>query len=210
MKDSVNHPVSIVAAVSLVAFSALVINISPIVVGTAANEKILPVEQLGMLIVPGVIAVILASVFMVRWIRQVNWKQLVAIGGSVSAVGYLGAAASDSLYGLFISLFFAGLGTGVLYAVAMCSLGDTKDPDRSFGYAAVAQTLISALALYAIPMWLAPHWGFDCWPCFLSLVLSLLRCFIGFRRGAAQCLLKRSFQNRASLVSTLLYWLGSL
>jgi len=161
MKDSVNHPVSIVAAVLLVAFSALVINISPIVVGTAANEKILPVEQLGMLIVPGVIAVILASVFMVRWIRQVNWKWLVAIGGCVSAVGYLGATASDSLYGLFVGLFFAGLGCGVLYAVAMCSLGDTKDPDRSFGYAAVAQTLISAMALYSIPMWLVPRWGFD-------------------------------------------------
>jgi MFS transporter, DHA1 family, inner membrane transport protein len=179
MSHSVDHPKAIIAAALMISLGVLAFNASPPMIGAAAVQLQLDNKALGFLLVPALIASAMVSLSMIAWIRRVNWRKVVIAGGLLQAVGMSIASLSETYSVILIGFFVGGLGGGTLYAVAMTCLSDTKNLERAFGIAAFAQTLTTALALYALPVWIVPRWGFGGCVAVMAvlglLVLSLVR-----------------------------------
>ena len=159
MKTSVNQLTTILAAAGIIALSALFFNISPVVVGAAADNRGFSNQQLGMLMVPGMSAKVLISLLLSFWVRQINRKLLLLFGGACAFVGYIIAAFTTSFTTLLIALGIAGIGTGILYCISMACLGAAKNPDRGFGFSQLFQSIFMMIGLYAVPIWISPIWG---------------------------------------------------
>ena len=160
MKTNVNQLIAIFAAAGIIALSALLFNISPVVVGAAAEHRGFSNEQLGMLIVPGLIAQTIVSLLLSFWVRRINWKLFVLLAGTCTFIGYTFAAFATSFTTLLIGLSIAGIGAGSLYSISMVCLGDAKNPDRGFGFSQLFQATLMMIGLYAVPIWISPNWGF--------------------------------------------------
>ena len=159
MKTSVNQLTTILAAAGIIALSALFFNISPVVVGAAADNRGFSNQQLGMLMVPGMSAKVLISLLLSFWVRRINRKLLLLFGGACAFVGYIFAAFTTSFTTLLIALGIAGIGTGILYCISMACLGAAKNPDRGFGFSQLFQSIFMMIGLYAVPIWISPIWG---------------------------------------------------
>ena len=159
MKTSVNQLTTILAAAGIIALSALFFNISPVVVGAAADNRGFSNQQLGMLMVPGMSAKVLISLLLSFWVRRINRKLLLLFGGACAFVGYIVAAFTTSFTTLLIALGIAGIGTGILYCISMACLGAAKNPDRGFGFSQLFQSIFMMIGLYAVPIWISPIWG---------------------------------------------------
>ena len=159
MKTSVNQLTTILAAAGIIALSALFFNISPVVVGAAADNRGFSNQQLGMLMVPGMSAKVLISLLLSFWVRRINRKLLLLFGGACAFVGYILAAFTTSFTTLLIALGIAGIGTGILYCISMACLGAAKNPDRGFGFSQLFQSIFMMIGLYAVPIWISPIWG---------------------------------------------------
>lgn len=170
---------SIIVAALLVATSALFYNASPVIVGAAFNQLQFSDEQLGLFMVPGMIALTLVSLLLTKRVRVWNWKKVLIWGGALQIVGFCLASVIESFNLLLFSTFIIGIGAGLCYSIAMVCIGDAENPDRGFGIAAICQSIFATIALYFVPVWIAPIWGF-------SGVMLIFSIFGGFAILASQ------------------------
>ena len=161
MKVGVNQPASVTAAALIISFAALFYNISPVIIGAAAAERSLGDEQLGLLLVPGMIALAVVSLVLTKWVRRCRWKSILVWGGGLMLVGNLLALFASSFSLLMFTFGIVGVGGGLLYSIAMVCLGDAERPDRGFGIAQLLQAIVGMICLYSIPILIAPKWGFS-------------------------------------------------
>jgi MFS family permease len=149
---------AVLAAAFLTSICLLPAMLAPYMTGAAARDLSLDTRELGfmaMALIGGVIAVMASSV---AWIRRVNWRAVAAAGAFVAMAGFLlaGQARSFALLLAFVSL--ASLGTGMAYAPAIAALGESDDPDRSFGYAFFLQIILSGIAGFVATQF-SGRWG---------------------------------------------------
>ena len=180
MKTSVNQLTTILAAAGIISLSALFFNISPVVVGAAADNRGFSNQQLGMLMVPGMSAKVLISLLLSFWVRRINRKLLLLFGGVCAFVGYIFAAFTTSFTTLLIALGIAGIGTGILYCISMACLGAAKNPDRGFGFSQLFQSIFMMIGLYAVPIWISPNWGLTGVFIFLTMGIVLAVVLIAY------------------------------
>ena len=159
MKTSVNQLTTILAAAGIISLSVLYFNISPVVVGAAADNRGFSNQQLGMLMVPGMSMQAIVSLLLCFWVRRINWKLLLLFGGVCAFAGYIFAAFTTSFKMLLLASGIAGIGGGLLYCISMTYLGNAKNPDRGFGFSQLFQSISMMIGLYAIPIWISPNWG---------------------------------------------------
>ena len=160
MKTDVNQLRTVFAAGGIIALSVLLLNISPVVIGAAAEHRGFSNEQLGMLVVPGLMAQVAVSLILSFWVRRINWKLFVLAAGICTFIGYTFAAFATSFATLLVGLGIAGIGCGSLYAISMVCLGDATNPDRGYGFSQLIQSVLMMVGLYAVPVWISPNWGF--------------------------------------------------
>jgi len=159
IRRDVNQLTTILAFAGIIALIALFFNISPVIVGAAADNRGFSNQQLGMLMVPGMSAKVLISLLLSFWVRRINIKLLLLFGGACAFFGYIFAAFTTSFTILLIALGIAGVGTGILYCISMACLGAAKNPDRGFGFSQLFQSILMMIGLYVVPIWISPIWG---------------------------------------------------
>ncbi len=159
IRRDVNQLTTILTFAGIIALSALFFNISPVIVGAAADNRGFSNQQLGMLMVPGMSAKVLISLLLSFWVRRINRKLLLLFGGACAFFGYIFAAFTTSFAILLIALGIAGIGTGILYCISMACLGAAKNPDRGFGFSQLFQSILMMIGLYVVPIWISPIWG---------------------------------------------------
>ena len=159
IRRDVDQLKTILAFAGIIALIALFFNISPVIVGAAADNRGFSNQQLGMLMVPGMSAKVLISLLLSFWVRRINIKLLLLYGGACAFFGYIFAAFTTSFTILLIALGIAGVGTGILYCISMACLGAAKNPDRGFGFSQLFQSILMMICLYAVPIWVSPIWG---------------------------------------------------
>ena len=159
IRRDVDQLKTILAFAGIIALIALFFNISPVIVGAAADNRGFSNQQLGMLMVPGMSAKVLISLLLSFWVRRINIKLLLLYGGACAFFGYIFAAFTTSFTILLIALGIAGVGTGILYCISMACLGAAKNPDRGFGFSQLFQSILMMICLYAVPIWISPIWG---------------------------------------------------
>jgi predicted MFS family arabinose efflux permease len=154
-----NDLTATLAAAGIISLSVLYFNISPVVVGAAADNRGFSNQQLGMLMVPGMSMQAIVSLLLCFWVRRINWKLLLLFGGICAFAGYIFAAFTTSFKMLLLASGIAGIGGGLLYCISMAYLGNAKNPDRGFGFSQLFQSISMMIGLYAIPIWISPNWG---------------------------------------------------
>ena len=159
IRRDVDQLKTILAFAGIIALIALFFNISPVIIGAAADNRGFSNQQLGMLMVPGMSAKVLISLLLSFWVRRINIKLLLLFGGACAFFGYIFAAFTTSFTILLIALGIAGVGTGILYCISMACLGSAKNPDRGFGFSQLFQSILMVIGLYAVPIWISPIWG---------------------------------------------------
>ena len=171
---------TILAFAGIIALIALFFNISPVIVGAAADNRGFSNQQLGMLMVPGMSAKVLISLLLSFWVRRINIKLLLLFGGACAFFGYIFAAFTTSFTILLIALGIAGVGTGILYCISMACLGAAKNPDRGFGFSQLFQAILMMIGLYVVPIWISPIWGLTGVFMLLAMAVVLAVAFITF------------------------------
>ena len=96
MKVGVNQLITILAAAGIISLSALYFNIAPVAIGAAADHRGFNNQQLGMLMVPGMSAQMIVSLLLSFWVRRINWKLLLLVGGACAFAGFTLAAFTTS------------------------------------------------------------------------------------------------------------------
>jgi predicted MFS family arabinose efflux permease len=135
----------VMAAALLTSTCLLPAMLMPYLVGAVALVVTPDSRQLGFLaaaVLGGPIALMTVSVV---WVRTYSWRRLVLWGLMLAALGYLLAAGAHDFATLVASIAFGSSALAIAYGPPICSLSDTSDPDRNFGYAFFLQIIASGL-----------------------------------------------------------------
>lgn len=168
--SDVNSPAVIAVAAILTAVGIVFFNAMPLVLGTAAEQLGFDNQQIGFIASSYMAGFTVLSVALIMLARRVNWRLSCAIFASLQVVSFVACTQLQSLVGLLIVLFVAGLAGGGLFGIATISLLDTRQPDRNIGIGTFAQVMLPALIVLVLPMTVIPIWGFGG----LMLTLAML------------------------------------
>ena len=89
----------------------------------------------------------LTSLVSHRW----RWQPLLFGATSLALLGNMGCVAVDGFGWLLVMRFVAGLGGGVLISISFTAIGETRDPDRAFGFFMMWVLLYGAIGLWGMP-----------------------------------------------------------
>ena len=85
-----------------------------------------------------------------RW----RWQPLLYAATGLALLGSMGCGAVEGFGWLLVMRFVAGLGGGVLISISFTAIGETRDPDRAFGFFMMWVLLYGAIGLWIMPRWL--------------------------------------------------------
>jgi predicted MFS family arabinose efflux permease len=157
----------------LVAIGALVFNILPILLSLIGERKNFSDSQLGDLGSSYFIGFMVITVFAMFWVRRVNWRRTVNFSLLCSILFFAAIPQLESFGVIALCLFALGVVMAFIYTPVFTYLGDTDEPDRAMGVSVVLQVGLAALVAFAIPVLIAPYYGFQGSMCFLSLICGL-------------------------------------
>lgn len=148
------------AATAVSAAGALLFNLMPTVLSTAATRFALDDNQLGAVgsSFLGGFAVVAATSNL--WIDRFNWKH---VTGAASVLGVASLAASafaQSFAVLLAGLIIAGFGLGTLYTVCIAVVSESHKPDQAFGLKLAGEVGLGIVGLVALTSFVGAHWGF--------------------------------------------------
>jgi predicted MFS family arabinose efflux permease len=141
----VNRPSAVAAAALLTSICLLPAMLMPYLVGTIALAVTPDPRRLGFVaaaVLGGPIALMAVSVL---WVRKYPWRRMVFCGLSIAAAGYLLAAEMRDFLSMVACVAIGSSGLAIAYAPPICSLSDTSNPDRNFGYSFFLQIIASGL-----------------------------------------------------------------
>ena len=157
----------------LVAIGALVFNIMPILLTLIGERKNFSNSQLGDLGSSYFIGFMVITVFAMFWVRRVNWRRTVNFSLFCSILFFAAIPQLESFGAIALCLFALGVVMAFIYTPVFTYLGDTDEPDRAMGVSVVLQVGLAALVAFAIPVLIAPYFGFQGSMYFLSLICGL-------------------------------------
>jgi MFS transporter, DHA1 family, inner membrane transport protein len=210
-----NRRSAVNAAATLTGICLVPAMLLPYITGAAARDLSFNSQQLGLVATALLGGVILVMASSVLWIRKLNWSLLVAAGSIVALAAFLATGFARSFEPMLTCMAFAGFGTGIVYAPAICALGDTHDPDRNFGRAFFLQIVLGGAAGF-VATELLDQRGLRAIMVLLSVIFALGLCLIPFlpAAGAKQAVRRvttpglRSVQIHAGLAGMLLLTVG--
>lgn len=176
MKTTTSNPIdktSVYICAGLVsAAGALLLNVLPVLFGALAEQFGLGEQQLGSLAMALNVGFGVVGLASVLWIHRLDWRMISTLASLlvIAALAYI--LRDPSFESLMMLMALAGAGTGALYALAMTIFGDSAQPERAFGFKLGMETVPGALLLIALPVAVAPVWGFQ--GMLVALVIAML------------------------------------
>ena len=154
----------------LVAISALIFNVMPILLSLIGEKRNFSDSQLGDLGSSYFAGFMIITVFAMFWVRRVNWQRAVNVSLFCSVLFFAAIPHLESFEVIALFLFALGVVMAFIYTPVFTYLGDTDEPDRAIGICIVFQVGLAALVAFAIPVLIAPYFGFQGSMYFLSLI----------------------------------------
>lgn len=189
-----SHPIdkiSVYVAAGLISgCGALMFNVMPVFVGAAAKSLGYGEAQLGDMVAFFNIGFTLSALSAPLWVRSFDWRCLSIFGVALSALGLAFMGLAEGFVRLSLLVGLTGIAMGGLYALVLAILGDSENPDRSFGLKLGLETLPGAILLFLLPVYVAPKFGFTGVVYAMAIVIVVL--------GAASFLLpKAGIKNKS-------------
>lgn len=145
------QPNKVLASASLVsAAGALLFNIMPTVLASAATHFRLSDDQLGIVGSSYLGGFAIVATTTTLWIDRLNWRMVVLIAGLLAVLGLAGSAAAPSYGTLLAALGVAGFGLGTLYTICVAVVSEHELPDRAFGVKLTGEVSIAIIGLLAV------------------------------------------------------------
>ncbi|MCE4568666.1 hypothetical protein LY307_08160 [Caballeronia sp. CLC5] len=140
-------------------FGTMVYGILPLYIGTQAPRLALSPNMAGYIGTAYLCGFVASTASAVWWIPRFGIRKLSAIAGMISLalIGTSGLITDVAV--LYPSLFAAGLGSGVIYAIACRIIGSSGDPDRNFGFGTGGQVATVAIVMATATAWAIPSAG---------------------------------------------------
>lgn len=150
---------SVYAASYLGALAMLGTNMQPVILGTLADAYHFSNREIGALGAVFMGATTLAVATAPSWIRKADWRLVSMTALVLAALVSLWAATVTSLW-VFGAIFGAlGLVKGCLNSPAFACLGDSANPDRSYGISAVVQAISASAIVWPVSALVVPAYG---------------------------------------------------
>ncbi len=149
------------AASYMTAVGAILFNTMPVLLGAVADGFGASNDELGLLAAVGLLGASVVLVSSYFWVRRVRWRRHLgwSICSGIAAIAALYTV--DSFAGLLIVFPLIGVAMASTFAPALAALSDARDPARAFGFSITAQVLLAAVALFLIPAFAVPRYGFS-------------------------------------------------
>jgi predicted MFS family arabinose efflux permease len=160
-RPSYRQPTAVlIAACLLSAAGALLFNVMPAFLASAAERHALTPEHIGWVgsTYGAGFAVVAATAYF--WIARFDWRRVVALATAFAAAGLAVCARAPDLQVLLFAFFVAGFGCGALYTVGVAVVAENHDPDRAFGVKLAIETFAGVAMLVLLPGVIAERWGF--------------------------------------------------
>ena len=149
----------VLAASYLTALSQIFTNMQPVILGALADDFGFSNGSLGNLSAVYVACATLVLASAPLWVRRVSWRLLTAAALVMAAVVIVCGAAVTSLSTFMLLFGLFGMFKSMLGVPAFACLGDTENPDRSFGIAAVVQAISATILVAPVATYLIPAFG---------------------------------------------------
>jgi predicted MFS family arabinose efflux permease len=150
----------LVAACWISAAGALVFNVLPAFLASAATRYALSDEQIGFVGASYGAGYSLVTVTSFFWIARFNWQGIVTLGTALAASSLAASALAPRYAFLLGAMAAAGLGCGALYTVGTSIVSENQKPDRAFGVKLAVETFVGVAMLVVLPSLVADRFGF--------------------------------------------------
>lgn len=147
------------ACIFIAAASILAIGVQPIFIGLVTERLALSLTQQSAVMSAEMSASILGTLLCMPLMRRCGVRNVALVAGLMLLASTLLTARMEVLPALLGLRFISGIGSGLLYAYAVYSLGGLRDPDRSYGVLLFLQTALFAGTSAVLPM-IAGRFGF--------------------------------------------------
>ncbi len=134
--------------------------IAPVLIGSAMDSLAFDSEQAGLLLAAYFLGYTLITTSAVFWLRHVNMRSAAWLSSFVFIAALLTGATQSAAALIYVGLFFAGVGAGMLYGISITIIGQSDAPDKHFGIALAAQLVLGSALLFAGPAIIGPQFGF--------------------------------------------------
>lgn len=151
----------LIAGCLLSALYALVFNLLPINIGSAAEAFGLTYPQMGTLGSLTLGGWVIGSLVAFALLNHMSWQQICTIGAVLSGIGFIASAQVSEISHLNVTWFVAGLGAGLPFSIAIQALGELDEPDRVMGMKLASEVFLGAALLYLFPVLLIANWAYD-------------------------------------------------
>lgn len=145
----------------LTGIGALGFNVLPLLLGTAADVFGSDERRLGLLgslFISGKTIMFIALIVLAR---RLNWRIACSVLCIAQCIAFLTATRVGDFALVAAALFIAGFCLGGLFGLGTISIADTRNPDRNFGWATLAQVGAGAFLAYFLSTAIIPAWGFN-------------------------------------------------
>ena len=138
----------------------------PLLVGAGSDNLGLTQKQAGFLATADLAGIAVAAVICTVWIRKWSWRPLAVGGITIIVLSNLVNIWVESYALLCLLRFITEIGQGIIFSLAMVSIGDTAKPDRYFSFGIGLTVFISIgfflllpglIQLYGLPVIFITH-----------------------------------------------------
>jgi predicted MFS family arabinose efflux permease len=159
MSDVYARPIlSVIGMIAVSVLGVAVLGVLPVLVGAVIQNLGFTESQAGMIAAADMLGASVAALGVSAIISRVSWRRILIIGIGILTMADVLSAFTRGFQPLLAIRIIAGLGEGIMLAIANSSIGELRSPDRIFGLATAAQLAFGSLSLYA-GQWLAVHDG---------------------------------------------------
>jgi predicted MFS family arabinose efflux permease len=176
---------AMLAMLPVAMMGASVLTLLPLWVGTMTETLGFTTQQVGFLASADMVGIFVTSTSAVLWVRRWNWRPLVLAGMALFLLANLLSMYTRDFTVLYALRVIAGFGCGASYAIALAALGDTRNPDWSFGLMVTAQVGFGFIGFAFLPGLIGEH-GLNAFFIYLNgwlLFAILISALVFPRRG---------------------------
>ncbi len=175
----INQPSVMFASTFYIGVAFLIYNMLPVILKSAGDSLGINEQQIGYLGSVYMAGSAISNVVAVFWVRRLNWQVTTFISSLAACSCYLLAA--EATYQQLLLLFFTlGLVNAAIVSCVFTCMGDTKNPNRAFGYGIGFQVILAGIGSFVLPVFIIPYWNFAGVAVFLaiSVIITIPMAFL--------------------------------
>ena len=124
----------------------------PLLLGAMVSDRGYTEQQAGLIASADLGGYAVMTFITAMFLIRRDWRRLALVGVAIMFAANLASTAVASAGAFAAVRFLSGIGAGMLAAVATVSLGQTENPDRSYGLLFAASLLFGTAGLWGLPL----------------------------------------------------------